>query len=450
MAARPRRARGDFENSARAQSARGFHSDSSVHNLLLMGAAYDELLCTWSRRGHWRRCAMIMGEIRDAGVRSSAKAFSACCVCFVEAGRWSLVISTLDAMRTAGIAPVAGMFRALDRARRLGAGTVDVDDTSPHWTDTELGVAAQSRREAEYAAAMEYLFAHQPQPLDIQFEDSDVIVVNKPVECVVQPGRAWRYWSGTLAHAVLAHCCRSGQPDQPSDWRPTVVHRLDKGTSGVMVLAKTELAARSLRLAFAERTVHRVYQALLHCSPPGEDGRLETLIGPDQSANSRRMMVLPLTTTTAGTGKFAASRYRCLERLACDKLSLVEFKLETGRTHQVRVHAAALGCPLAGDSTYDPNVEDRVLQAIEAGMSTESLEALVLLEQHGQQLHAGELGLTHPRSGEWMRFTAPLPPAFEHILCLLRQNQIRSSENGTGSRTKTSIDNSDDKVAEKQ
>ncbi len=387
-----------------------------------MGAAYDELLCAWSRRGHWRRCAAVAAEMRSARIRPSAEASSACCVCFVECECWDLVVSTLDSMRADGVAPVAGMFRALDRARRRNCGAGLSEEHRP--TTHNAADSQSQHREAEYGTAMHYLFAQEPPPLDIQFEDADIIVVNKPVDCVVQPGRAWKYWSGTLAHAVLAHCCRPGAPDQKSDWRPTVVHRLDKGTSGVMVLAKTKLAATALRQAFADHTIDRVYQALLYGCPTGDGdtagSRLETCIGPDVSAKSRRMAVLPLAAAAAKTGKFAASFYRCMERLAGGYLSLSEFKLETGRTHQVRVHAAHLGCPLAGDVTYDPNAEDRVIQAVEAGVSAKVVEAAILLEEQGQLLHAGQLGFAHPRSGEWMRFAASRPPAFERVLGLLR------------------------------
>lgn len=418
---------------------------------ILTGAAFDELLCSWSDSEHWQRCADVASEMRAAGNRPSAAAFSACCNCFVKNGRWGLVVSTLAAMRADGVAPVAGIFCALDRARRCGAAAC----TCTADAGSSIAAAAMSRRSVEYSTAMEYLFAETPSPLDVRFEDEDLLVVNKPVGCVVQPGRNWRYWSGTLAHATLAHCCRPGQPDRPLDWRPTVVHRLDKGTSGVMVLAKTELAARALRVEFAERTVDRVYQALLHGSPTlqagsssnssggsadngyGGDGggRLETCIGPDLAAGGRRMAVLPLTAASKKESgpKFAATRYRCLESLVGGRLSLVEFKLETGRTHQVRVHAAHLGCPLAGDSTYDDQDEERVALAVEAGVSADVHEALGLLKEEGQLLlHAGGLGFEHPRSGKRMQFTAPLPPAFEHILGLLRKNGCAEDAGGGG------------------
>lgn len=387
-----------------------------------MGCApYDEFLCTWSRRGHWRRCAAVVAEMRAVEIRPSAEALCSCCVCFVECERWALVVSTLDSMRADGVAPAAGMFRALDSARRCVVLSDTEDGSRAH--NCDVGTQSSSHRGADYAAAMGYLFLEEPPPLDVQFEDADIIVVNKPVGCVVQPGRAWKYWSGTLAHAVLARCCRPGEPHQNPDWRPTVVHRLDKGTSGIMVLAKTHVAACALRQAFAERSVDRVYHALLYgCLSDSEDatgGRLETCIGPDLSANSRRMAALPLAAAATTTAKFAASHYRCLERLAGGYLSLAEFKLETGRTHQVRVHAAHLGCPLAGDDTYDPMAEDRVMQAVEAGATAIVIEVAALMEQQGLLLHAGQLGFAHPRSGEWMRFAAPRPAAFERVVGLL-------------------------------
>ena len=147
------------------------------------------------------------------------------------------------------------------------------------------------------------------------------------------------------------------------------------------------------------------------------------------------MAVLPLAAASKKESgpKFAATRYRCLESLVGGRLSLVEFKLETGRTHQVRVHAAHLGCPLAGDSTYDDQDEERVALAVEAGVSADVHEALGLLREEGQLLlHAGGLGFEHPRSGKRMQFTAPLPPAFEHILGLLRKNGCAEDAGGGG------------------
>lgn len=357
-------------------------------------------------------------------------------------------MSTLDSMRADGVAPAAGMFRALNGARLSGTrvselGVPEQNVSERRHTAHNDATTQSMIRDADYDTAMRFLFAQDPHPLDIQYEDADIIVVNKPAGCVVQPGRSWTYWSGTLSHAVLAHCCRPGEPDQKSDWRPTVVHRLDKGTSGVMVLAKTQMAATSLRQAFAEHSIDRVYQALLYGCPSGDGdaagGRLETCIGPDVSAKSRRMAVLPLAAASAKTGKFAASFYRCLESLAGGYLSLSEFKLETGRTHQVRVHAAHLGCPLAGDVTYDPKAEDRVVSAVDAGVSVKVLEAIKLLERHGQLLHAGQLGFAHPRSGEWMRFTASRPAAFERGLRLLRDHQNGES----GDTTNDLMSNSD-------
>lgn len=409
------------EKKAAAKAAKAVYTAAAraaVENASRFSSAYDELLCSSGRRGHWRRCAAVEAEMRAQRKHSSAAAFAAAVECYAHAGRWSHVVATLAQMREDGVAPVAGVYRALDRARRCGAGEPDEEDRGGS-SDT----AVAERRMADYDEAMHFLFALTPLPLEVEFEDTDVIVVNKPADCVVQPGRTWEFWSGTLAHAVLAHCCCPEAAVHAADWRPTVVHRLDKETSGVMVLAKTELAARSLRVEFAERTVKRVYFALLHgCPLPTGSAaeRVETSIGPDPAPGARRMAALPL---EDATGKFAASRYRCLESLVEGRLSLVEFRLETGRTHQVRVHAAHLGCPLAGDAKYDP--EDRIAQAVEAGVSPDALEALALVaQQEGREqlLHAGGLGFVHPRSGEPITFEAGLPAHFERVLGLLRSN----------------------------
>jgi 23S rRNA pseudouridine1911/1915/1917 synthase len=357
--------------------------------------------------------------MRTRRLQPSAEASAAAVRCYAHAGRWSHVVATLAQMRENGTAPVVGMYRALDEARRRGAGVPDEEDYDVGRASD--GAAVTQLRQASHDEAMHFLFAQVPLALEVKYEDKDVLVVNKPAGCVVQPGRSWEYWSGTLTHAVLAHCCRPEAEGQPADWRPTVVHRLDKETSGVMVLAKTELAARSLREEFAERTVKRTYFALLSgCPLPagGAGGRVETAIGPDPAPGARRMAALPLGDST---GKFAASRYKCLETFAGGVLSLVDFRLETGRTHQVRVHAAHLGCPLAGDVTYmcDKDVE-RADHAVEAGVSPNVVEALALLKQQGHLLHAGGLGFVHPRSGEAMAFEAGLPAHFMKVVGLLR------------------------------
>lgn len=308
------------------------------------------------RRGPTRE-----GRGGEARPRPSAAEYAAAVARGAAAGAWRDVVRTLERMRRDGVAPVAGVYRALDRARRRG----------------------------EDNDAMRFLFAETPRPLDIVFEDGEVLVVNKPSGVVVQPGRSWAFWSGTLAHAVMAHCCRDEGP--ADDWRPGVVHRLDKETSGLVVLAKTALAARSLRAEFAARGVKRVYLALLHGSPLETEGRVETHIAPDPTL--RRMAALPLD----GEGAYAASRYRCIEKL--EEYSVVEFRLETGKTHQVRVHALYLGCPLAGDATYGG-----------AGPLDPFL------------LHAGGLGFVHPRSRELLAFEAGLPPHFERVFVKLRRD----------------------------
>lgn len=243
---------------------------------------------------------------------------------------------------------------------------------------------------------------HEAMPLDIVYEDADLLVVNKPTGLVVHPGAGHR--AGTLVNALLAHCgpALSGIGGAR---RPGIVHRLDRGTSGLLVVAKVDHAHLGLARQLKARTVERRYLALVHGRPPHTAGVIETAIGRDPR-DRLRMSVRP-----AGAGRPALTRYRVLERFARPApFTLVEVTLGTGRTHQVRVHLAHLGVPVVGDRTYHRRGTaplDADLLARVAGLG-------------GQALHAVVLGFTHPRTGVWHRFEAPLPPAFAELLAWLR------------------------------
>ena len=239
--------------------------------------------------------------------------------------------------------------------------------------------------------------------LDVVHEDEHVLVVDKPPGMVTHPG-AGRI-EGTLAAAALAHVPSMGAVGSPR--RPGIVHRLDKGTSGLIVLAKTQAAYDGLTTQLARRTVSRRCLALAQGAPRRAEGMIDAPIGRDPRSRVR-MAVVP-----AGRGKRAVTRYRVLERFGtgAGALTLIECRLETGRTHQIRVHLASLGHPLLGDATYRGR---RGTPSDDAALAT-LVDAL-----GGVALHAAGLAFTHPVTGAAMAFTCPLPDRIEQILSHLR------------------------------
>jgi 23S rRNA pseudouridine1911/1915/1917 synthase len=240
-------------------------------------------------------------------------------------------------------------------------------------------------------------------PLRVVFEDAHVLVVDKPAGMVTHPG-AGRI-DGTLAAAALAHA--PGMAGVGSPRRPGIVHRLDKGTSGLIVLAKTQAAYDGLTAQLARRTVSRRYLALAQGAMRRAEGTVDAPIGRDPRSRVR-MAIVP-----EARGKRAVTHYRVLERLGggASAVTLLECRLETGRTHQIRVHLASLGHPLLGDETY------RGRRAAPAGdpVLAELVEGL-----GGVALHAAGLAFTHPVTGEPMTFTCPSPDRIERILSHLR------------------------------
>ncbi len=230
-------------------------------------------------------------------------------------------------------------------------------------------------------------------PLDILFEDDQLIVLNKPVGLVVHPGPG--HYAGTLVHALLAHC-----PDLPGiggEQRPGIVHRLDKDTSGVMMVAKTEFALHQLQAQIKARTAKRDYLGLVQGVPPGINGTINAPIG--RHPVERKKMAV----TEPGLGREAITHWSIQERLG--HYTLVHFQLETGRTHQIRVHAANSGWPIVGDPVY--GTRQKVAGKVLAG----------------QQLHGWQLSLVHPITQARLRFTAPLPSPMEQLLQALRRRQ---------------------------
>ncbi len=229
----------------------------------------------------------------------------------------------------------------------------------------------------------ELVVAAEKIPLDIVYEDRDVIVVNKPQGMVVHPAAG--NYSGTLVNALLGHCTDLSGIN--GVMRPGIVHRLDKDTSGVMMAAKNDAAHLSLAGQIKDRTVLRKYIALVHGVITEPAGVVDAPVGRDPRERKRMAVV-------TRHGKPAVTRYRVLQRLG--GYTLVECKLETGRTHQIRVHMAYIGHPVAGDPVYGPRKSPFVLA--------------------GQALHAAVLGFQHPSSGEYLEFSAPLPEYMEKLL----------------------------------
>lgn len=245
--------------------------------------------------------------------------------------------------------------------------------------------------------------------LDIIFEDSDLLVLNKPAGMVVHPAAGNH--DGTLVNALLAHCGES-LSGIGGVRRPGIVHRLDKETSGLMVVAKNDLAHGHLSAQLSSRTLSRVYQALVWGNPAPISGRIETLIGRSKS-NRKKMAVRD------EGGKEAITDYQVLESYGT-LASLVECRLRTGRTHQIRVHMAHIGHWLVGDPVYGPSSTRRL---VARGRATENTaEALLTFKR--QALHAAEISFEHPASGKTLSFKAAPPVDMQSLISALREGSI--------------------------
>lgn len=234
----------------------------------------------------------------------------------------------------------------------------------------------------------------------ILFEDRDLLVLDKPAGLVVHPAPGNE--DGTLVNALLAHCGDS-LTGIGGEKRPGIVHRLDKDTSGVMVVAKSELANTALTQAFAARDLDRFYLALCWGLPSPTAGEIEGAIARDPR-DRKRMAVRP----DSSRGKAALTRYRTLAHHD-GAVSLLECRLATGRTHQIRVHLASRGHPIVGDPVY--------LRRLPAAAKTlDAADRALLLDFPRQALHAARLGFRHPRTGEALSFTTPPPADMQALL----------------------------------
>ena len=224
-------------------------------------------------------------------------------------------------------------------------------------------------------------------PLDILYEDRDVILVNKPKGMVVHPAAG--HYTGTLVNALMYHC-REDLSGINGVLRPGIVHRIDMDTTGVLIACKNDQAHNSIAAQLKEHSITRRYQAIVHGVVKEDEGVVDAPIG--RHPQDRKKMCI-----NHQNGKSAVTHYRVLKRFS--GFTHIECRLETGRTHQIRVHMASLGHPLLGDQVYGP--------------------ARCPYKLQGQTLHAGILGFIHPTTGAYMEFTAPLPEYFKHLLEVL-------------------------------
>lgn len=226
-------------------------------------------------------------------------------------------------------------------------------------------------------------------PLEIVYEDEHLLVVNKPKGMVVHPAPGNP--DGTMVNALLWHCA-GRLSGIGGAIRPGIVHRIDKDTSGLLVVAKTDAAHQALTEQMSVHSIHRVYHAVVYGNLKEDTGFVEAPIGRDPK--DRKKMAV-----TQQNSKYAYTGWQVLERFG--NFTYIACKLKTGRTHQIRVHMASIGHPLAGDAVYGPKNCIRSL--------------------NGQCLHAKELGFVHPATGEWMQFDSSLPDWFQDYLSRLRK-----------------------------
>ena len=251
-------------------------------------------------------------------------------------------------------------------------------------------------------------------PLDVLFEDAHLIMVNKPAGMAVHPAPG--SWQGTLVNALLHHC--KGQlPGIGGVERPGIVHRIDKDTTGVLVVAKTEAAHKGLSDLFAAHDIDRTYLALVRASPRPSVGMITTDIA--RSPRDRKKMAV----VEDGEGRHAITHYKALETYgeiskieARPAAALMECKLETGRTHQIRVHMAHIGCSLIGDPVYGGH---RGIKAHGRGEAFDQATGLAR-KLTRQALHAASLGFVHPVTGEPVLVETPLPPDMADLRNALR------------------------------
>lgn len=229
----------------------------------------------------------------------------------------------------------------------------------------------------------------EPMELEIVYEDSDVILINKPKGMVVHPAAG--HQSGTLVNGLMAHC-KDDLSGINGVQRPGIVHRIDKDTTGILIVCKNDAAHQCIAKQLYDHSITRKYHAIVYDNIKQEEGTINAPIG-RSSKDRKKMAIVP-------GGKHAVTHYRVLRRLK-KGFTYIECQLETGRTHQIRVHMASIRHPLLGDVVYGPKKSKYMLE--------------------GQCLHAKVLGFVHPRTGEYLEFEVPLPAYFEELIEKLDQ-----------------------------
>ena len=250
-------------------------------------------------------------------------------------------------------------------------------------------VAAGDMIDLEIPEAVEPEIEPEQMDLDILYEDSDIIIINKPKGMVVHPAAG--HYTGTLVNGLMDHC-RDNLSGINGVLRPGIVHRIDMDTTGVLIVCKNDMAHNSIAAQLKEHSITRKYYAVVHGVIKEEDGTVDAPIG--RHPTDRKKMSI-----NHKNGREAVTHYHVLKRYG--QFTYVECQLETGRTHQIRVHMASIHHPLLGDQVYGP--------------------ARCPFQLQGQTLHAGVLGIVHPRSGEYMEITAPLPEYIQQVLLKLEK-----------------------------
>jgi 23S rRNA pseudouridine1911/1915/1917 synthase len=286
------------------------------------------------------------------------------------------------------LAEAAGQPRSQVR-RWIDAGQVRVNDERAR---ASRRVRAGDVLRAEPPEPVGCDLEPQPIPLEILYEDADLIVVDKPAGLVVHPAPG--HPDGTLVNALLHHC--GDLAGVGGVLRPGIVHRLDRGTSGVLVAAKHHAAHRGLAEQFRDHTIERIYRALVRALPGRDAGRIDRPVGRHRRDRKRMSVASP-------SGRRALTAWRVLERYARSGVSWLEIRPETGRTHQIRVHLASAGMPLVGDPVYGRRDPTRLLER--------------------PALHAAVLGFRHPRTGEALRCEAPEPDDLADLLRRLARRE---------------------------
>jgi len=284
--------------------------------------------------------------------------------------------------------------------RLIGEGAVSIDGARADKSSRALGSGQQVEIEIRRRTAETDLVA-EPIPLDVLYEDDDLAVIDKPADLVVHPAPGNR--TGTLVHALL-HRYGDRLSSISGGGRPGIVHRLDKGTTGVIVVALSDVAHQRLARQFAERTVSKTYLAVAYGCPADNEGRIDVALGRDRQD---RKKISALTNTP----RPAQTDWKVLERLA--GLCLVRLQPRTGRTHQIRAHMACLRHPLVGDDLYAGRqwrgIQDPTIRKAVSSFGRPAL-------------HAAELEIDHPTSGKRLHFEAPLPADLQALLDLLRHH----------------------------